>query len=279
MAHACFNHYSTFIGVFYSSTASMPDTLDEASQHNIVALKRKATESSTSDLDPHQYSTLTKRKSPLTNIVEDSSIESEKGWSNRTRTPKERFTDEQGSERSRNTRSHRSYSSKDEHISKSTRVTSAWPPDESQTQDDAAGESSDSNSTSSTKNETGGIDEISMWRCRQCQKTFTQRVMLQVHVCPQQPLKPYRCGQCELSFATAAELRSHVETHASEKPFKCGFCSRSFAGATTLNNHVRTHMGKRPFSCDHCGKGFAQAGQLARHQRTPGECETRNNKS
>lgn len=253
--------------------------MDEVGQQNIVNLKRKSTESTNFESDLRQYPSLTKRKSPLTNIIEESSVESEKGWSNRPHTPKERLTDDQGLERAWNTKSHRSHLSKEEHVSKSSRVTSAWPSDESPTQDEAAGESSDSNSTSSTKNENAGIDEISMWRCRQCQKTFTQRVMLQVHVCPQQPLKPYRCGQCELSFATATELRSHVETHASEKPFKCGFCSRSFAGATTLNNHVRTHMGKRPFNCELCGKSFAQAGQLARHQRTPGECETRNTKS
>lgn len=133
--------------------------------------------------------------------------------------------------------------------------------------------SSDSyNSNTSCKEIGSALDEISMWRCRQCHKTFTQRVQLQVHVCPNEPFKPYRCGQCELSFDTAPELRSHVDSHASEKPFKCGFCSRSFAGATTLNNHIRTHMGKRPFSCE-CGKSFAQAAQLARHQRTPGECE------
>lgn len=140
--------------------------------------------------------------------------------------------------------------------------------------DDNKSNCSDSNSSNiSTKELVGSAaDEISMWRCRQCQKTFTQRVQLQVHICPNQPFKPYRCGQCEVSFDTAPELRSHVDTHASEKPFKCGFCSRSFAGATTLNNHIRAHMGKKPFHCE-CGKSFAQPVQLARHQKTPGECE------
>ncbi|XP_032239600.1 protein glass [Nematostella vectensis] len=131
---------------------------------------------------------------------------------------------------------------------------------------------SDSLSTESKEDNRNLMDEISMWRCKQCQKTFTQRVLLQVHVCPRQPIKPYQCGQCELSFGTSRELRIHVDTHASEKPFKCGFCSRSFAGATTLNNHIRTHMGKRPFYCERCGKNFSQAGQLARHHRTPGDC-------
>ncbi|XP_078367808.1 uncharacterized protein LOC144651717 [Oculina patagonica] len=115
-------------------------------------------------------------------------------------------------------------------------------------------------------------DEFGMWRCRQCLKTFTQRVLLQMHECPQTPEKPYQCGQCTMSFATPSDLRSHVETHTNEKLFKCGFCLRSFSGATTLNNHIRTHTGERPFNCEKCQRTFSQASHLARHQRIPGEC-------
>lgn len=124
------------------------------------------------------------------------------------------------------------------------------------------------------KTQTSGIspDEFGMWRCRQCLKTFTQRVLLQMHECSQTPDKPYQCGQCTLSFATPSDLRSHVDTHTNEKLFKCGFCSRAFSGATTLNNHIRTHTGERPFNCEKCHKTFSQASHLARHQRTPGDC-------
>ena len=115
-------------------------------------------------------------------------------------------------------------------------------------------------------------DEFGMWRCRQCLKTFTQRVLLQMHECSQTPDKPYQCGQCTLSYGTPSELRSHVDTHTNEKLFKCGFCSRSFSGATTLNNHIRTHTGEKPFNCEKCHKTFSQASHLARHQRVPGDC-------
>ena len=115
-------------------------------------------------------------------------------------------------------------------------------------------------------------DEIHEWKCGHCQKTFTQRVLLQNHVCPKQPDKPYKCGHCAETFANSSDLRIHVVKHTSEKPFKCGFCSRSFAGATTLNNHIRTHTGEKPFGCEKCGSSFSQASHLARHQRLPGEC-------
>lgn len=117
-------------------------------------------------------------------------------------------------------------------------------------------------------------DLATSWRCRQCLKTFTQRLSLQMHVCSQHhPEKPYQCGHCACSFSHHEDLRVHVETHVSDKPYRCGFCSRTFAGSTTLNNHMRTHIGNKPYSCKKCGKSFLKAAQLARHKRAlPSEC-------
>ena len=118
--------------------------------------------------------------------------------------------------------------------------------------------------------------EAGAWRCGQCFKSFTQRSLLQIHVCPRLPEKPYQCGHCAQSFAHPTDLRTHVVTHNSERPFKCGFCGRSFAGSTTLNNHIRTHTGQKPFVCEKCSRSFSQASQLSRHQRLPGDCCHRN---
>lgn len=115
--------------------------------------------------------------------------------------------------------------------------------------------------------------ELTSWWCQQCHKTFTQRLALQLHVCPCQPSKPYQCGQCSVTFSDPSQLRAHVTSHSSEKPFKCGFCSRAFVGATTLNNHIKCHMGHKPFGCEKCGKTFSQPGMLARHVRNPRECK------
>lgn len=114
--------------------------------------------------------------------------------------------------------------------------------------------------------------EMSLMKCGQCNQSFAQKNMLQVHVCPRMPRRPYTCNYCSESFSLPNELRTHVVTHANDKPFKCGYCSRTFAGATTLNNHIRTHTGERPFLCEKCGKTFTQASQLSKHQRIPHEC-------
>jgi len=118
--------------------------------------------------------------------------------------------------------------------------------------------------------------EAGVWRCGQCFKSFSQRSLLQIHVCPRLPEKPYQCGHCAQSFSHPTDLRTHVVTHNSERPFKCGFCGRSFAGSTTLNNHIRTHTGQKPFVCEKCSRCFSQASRLSRHQRLPGDCCHRN---
>eukprot|EP00118_Oscarella_pearsei_P013391 m.106690 g.106690 ORF g.106690 m.106690 type:complete len:477 (+) comp37268_c0_seq3:487-1917(+) len=115
-------------------------------------------------------------------------------------------------------------------------------------------------------------EEWNLWKCGQCFRSFTQRIMLQNHICESRADMPFHCGHCNRVFSTSNELRSHVISHSNDRPFVCGFCHRSFAGATTLANHMRTHTGERPFKCPQCNKGFTQGTQLARHMRMPGEC-------
>ncbi|XP_029685777.1 putative histone-lysine N-methyltransferase PRDM6 isoform X3 [Takifugu rubripes] len=102
-------------------------------------------------------------------------------------------------------------------------------------------------SPTSTSQLSSDFSDWHLWKCGQCFKTFTQRILLQMHVCPQNPDRPYQCGHCSQSFSQPSDLRNHVVTHSSDRPFKCGYCGRAFAGATTLNNHIRTHTGEKPF--------------------------------
>ncbi|XP_048583779.1 putative histone-lysine N-methyltransferase PRDM6 [Nematostella vectensis] len=122
---------------------------------------------------------------------------------------------------------------------------------------------------------TSPTEEVTSWKCAQCEKIFPQKMTLQMHKCPKLAKRPYQCGHCTAAFANPSNLRSHVVSHVNEKPFKCGFCSRAFAGATTLNNHIRMHTGQKPYSCQKCGVTFTQAACHARHvrnSRESGEC-------
>uniref|UniRef100_S4RQL4 PR/SET domain 6 n=1 Tax=Petromyzon marinus TaxID=7757 RepID=S4RQL4_PETMA len=118
-------------------------------------------------------------------------------------------------------------------------------------------------SPTSTSQLGGEFSDWHLWKCGQCFKTFTQRILLQMHVCSQNPDRPYQCGHCAQSFSQPSELRNHVVTHSSDRPFKCGYCGRAFAGAS-----------EKPFKwCERCEQSFTQATQLSRHQRTPNECK------
>ena len=130
----------------------------------------------------------------------------------------------------------------------------------------------ESQSTADDEENSSDDSDASFFSCGQCCKSFAQRSVLQIHVCPNRPHKPYHCGHCTQSFDHQNDLRMHAVIHAGEKPFKCGYCSRSFSGATTLHNHVRTHTGEKPFLCERCGKTFTQASQLHKHEAIPGDC-------
>ncbi|KAJ8380966.1 hypothetical protein SKAU_G00017440 [Synaphobranchus kaupii] len=84
-----------------------------------------------------------------------------------------------------------------------------------------------------------------LWKCGQCFKTFTQRILLQMHVCTQNPDRPYQCGHCSQSFSQPSELRNHVVTHSSDRPFKCGYCGRRVRrGHNAQQPHPHTHRGE-----------------------------------
>lgn len=127
-------------------------------------------------------------------------------------------------------------------------------------------------STSGRQSSESNHPDWNLWKCGQCFKSYTQRIMLHMHVCEGKAALPYHCGHCNKVFGCSNELRSHVLSHTNDRPFKCGFCHRAFAGATTLANHMRTHTGEKPFRCPQCNNGFTQGTQLARHLRIPGEC-------
>lgn len=44
----------------------------------------------------------------------------------------------------------------------------------------------------------GHSNDWHLWKCGQCFKTFTQRILLQMHVCSQNPDRPYQVGTCNV---------------------------------------------------------------------------------
>ncbi|CAI5787079.1 putative histone-lysine N-methyltransferase PRDM6 isoform X4 [Podarcis lilfordi] len=61
-------------------------------------------------------------------------------------------------------------------------------------------------SPTSTSQLNSEFSDWHLWKCGQCFKTFTQRILLQMHVCTQ---NPDRCERCERSFTQATQLSRH----------------------------------------------------------------------
>ncbi|XP_051508641.1 putative histone-lysine N-methyltransferase PRDM6 isoform X4 [Myxocyprinus asiaticus] len=61
-------------------------------------------------------------------------------------------------------------------------------------------------SPTSTSQLSSEFSDWHLWKCGQCFKTFTQRILLQMHVCTQ---NPDRCERCDRSFTQATQLSRH----------------------------------------------------------------------
>ncbi|PVV02267.1 hypothetical protein BB560_003285 [Smittium megazygosporum] len=74
---------------------------------------------------------------------------------------------------------------------------------------------------------------------------------------------------CDKTFSQKAHLLIHLRTHMGMKPFKCEYpgCGKSFTQLGNLKTHYRRHTGEKPFACTvpNCPKSFSQSGNLKTH--------------
>ena len=69
---------------------------------------------------------------------------------------------------------------------------------------------------------------------------------------------PYECRQCEKAFSHKYVLNRHLRKHIGEKPYQCSHCDTAFTLTNYLKIHMRTHTGEKPCQCSECDKAFSQ---------------------
>jgi len=79
-------------------------------------------------------------------------------------------------------------------------------------------------------------------------------------------VKLYQCDICQKTFKDRSKLRSHREIHTEERNVICPDCGKGFKTMNCLRNHKRLHMPERTyFNCDQCEKRYTQKIQLKKH--------------
>ncbi|XP_069673055.1 zinc finger protein 93-like isoform X9 [Periplaneta americana] len=112
------------------------------------------------------------------------------------------------------------------------------------------------------------------FRCDTCGNTYPYSSSLYVHrkvvhEGRQRVEKgSFLCNVCNKTFSTRNYLDVHRRTHTGEKPYVCTVCNRAFSQRTSLINHTALHTDARPYDCTFCNKAFRRRETLLVHIRT-----------
>lgn len=107
------------------------------------------------------------------------------------------------------------------------------------------------------------------YKCPHCVKDFASKYTLTAHMKIHYDRKrPYECTECGKSFFSNQNLMQHERTHTGIKEYECDVCNKKFGTPHNLDVHKIVHTGYKPFVCRTCGKGFARRAEIKDHERT-----------
>ncbi|VDD83972.1 unnamed protein product [Mesocestoides corti] len=112
------------------------------------------------------------------------------------------------------------------------------------------------------------IAEISRFSCVHCNKGFTKKHYLLVHV-EAQHLGMALASSSSTLLLLRPFLSSSAPSVAGLRPYNCPYCSKSFANVRFLKRHMNgVHYRLTPFECTMYHEKFAYRGSLYRHKLT-----------
>ncbi|XP_078506273.1 uncharacterized protein LOC144764018 isoform X2 [Lissotriton helveticus] len=105
------------------------------------------------------------------------------------------------------------------------------------------------------------------YTCPACGRCFSDRQLLLLHLKTHIRERLYMCTECGKSFSHGSTLRFHQRIHTGDRLYKCPNCAKNFTKLYYLKVHLRTHTGERPYVCTDCDKRFRDNSALTKHQR------------
>ncbi|XP_076444000.1 uncharacterized protein LOC143282286 [Babylonia areolata] len=104
------------------------------------------------------------------------------------------------------------------------------------------------------------------WQCELCNKSYTTKHNLVMHMLDHNGIKPHLCLVCGKYFKQLSHLNTHMLTHDKVRPHVCPSCGKGFTQISHLKRHQAVHLDSKPYSCDECGRGFTFPSELRIHK-------------
>ena len=76
--------------------------------------------------------------------------------------------------------------------------------------------------------------------CKNCEKKF-KAAHVRIHI----GKKPYKCRTCNKQFTQSGHLKVHERIHTDEKPYTCSYCDKKFADLSGKIQHEKTHKSQK----------------------------------
>ncbi|EDW17159.1 uncharacterized protein LOC6586415 [Drosophila mojavensis] len=88
-------------------------------------------------------------------------------------------------------------------------------------------------------------------RCEDCGAAFKHRKTLREHLCKQRNEQP-QCPTCQRVFSSKSSLKLHMRSHQADKRFKCDKCDYEANDHNAFRRHMATHREQKRYACPHC---------------------------
>ncbi|KAK7116593.1 hypothetical protein V1264_002251 [Littorina saxatilis] len=108
--------------------------------------------------------------------------------------------------------------------------------------------------------------EQKRWQCELCDKSYTTKHNLVMHMLDHNGIKPHLCLVCGKYFKQLSHLNTHMLTHDKVRPHVCDTCGKGFTQISHLKRHLTVHQETKPYCCDECGRGFTFPSELRIHK-------------
>ena len=117
--------------------------------------------------------------------------------------------------------------------------------------------------------------ENSDLECKICNKIFSSKSKMQVHVKNHNGDLEFSCHFCDKRFASNYGLKKHLMTH--EKTFECKYCNKMFSRKDNLDKHMKTNHESVAnvivdYICSFCQKTFTSSEELMKHFEASTAC-------